>query len=93
MDAINKKLNDFLIIALIVDMWSDPQMTSFMGLACMITTNEFARECFALGLEEMHRSHTAENVKKTIEDIVNKYTFDFSKIKGTFNIVREYMNI
>ena len=45
-------------------MWSDPQMTSFMGLACMITTNESARECFVIGLEEMHGSHTAENVKK-----------------------------
>ena len=62
MDAINKKLDQSLIISLIVDMWSDPQMTSFMGLACMITTNESARECFVLGLEEMHDSPTAENV-------------------------------
>ena len=93
MDAINDKVDDSLIIALIVVMWSDPQMTSFMGLAWMITTNEFAIEYFVLWLEEMHGSQTTENVKKTIEDIVNKYTFDFSKIKGTVNIVREYMNI
>ena len=33
MDAINDKVDDSLIIALIVVMWSDPQMTSFMGLA------------------------------------------------------------
>ena len=82
-------MDDSLIIALILDMWSDPQMISFMGLACMITTNEFAEECFVLRLEEMHGSHTAKNVKKTIEDIVNKFTFDFSKIKCILNIVRE----
>ena len=79
---ITQKLNEASVVVLIVDIWSNTQMTDFMGLACMISNEFFEKECFIIGLERMPGSHNAENIKATIESIINKYEFDRSKISG-----------
>ncbi|CAF1064463.1 unnamed protein product, partial [Brachionus calyciflorus] len=57
-------------------------MNDFIGLAAMITINNFDKECLVIGFEKMVGPHNAENIKKMIELIVNSYDFDRSKIKG-----------
>jgi hypothetical protein len=79
---INQKLNVATIFVLIVDIWSNSQMTDFMGLDCMISNEHFEKECFVIGLERMPGSHNAENIKATIESIINKFEFDRTKISG-----------
>ena len=41
----------------------------------------FHREILILGIEKIEGGHSAENIKKAVEMIVNKYKFDKSKIK------------
>jgi hypothetical protein len=80
--VITEKLNKATVVNLILDIWSNSQMTEFMGLAAMLLNDNFEKECFVIGLERMPGSHNAENIKATIESIVNKYEFDRTKISG-----------
>ena len=86
--VITEKLNKATVVNLIVDIWSNSQMTDFMGLAAMLLNDNFEKECFVIGLERMPRSHNAENIKATIENIVNKYEFDKTKISGKNSILK-----
>ncbi|CAF0765296.1 unnamed protein product, partial [Brachionus calyciflorus] len=56
-------------------------MNDFIGLAAMITNNNFDKECLVIGFEKMVGPHYDEIIKKIIELIVNSYDFDRSKIK------------
>ena len=42
------------------------------------------KECLVVGFGKMEGSHNAENIILYIETLINKYTFDISKIKGLF---------
>lgn len=81
-NVINTKLEDASVVILIVDIWSDSQMNDFMGLAAMITNNILEKECLVIGFAKMIGAHNSENIKKSMELIINSYTFDKSKIKG-----------
>jgi len=80
--TLEEKLNKAIHIILIVDLWSNKQMTGFCGLAAMVTYENFERECFVIGLQRIYKRHTAENIKAVFEEIVNEYDFNKSKLKG-----------
>lgn len=80
-NSINKKLNKASVVILIVDIWSNAQMTDFMGLAAMVAYENMEKECFAIGLQRMPGSHNEENIKITMQLIINGYDFDKSKVK------------
>ena len=50
----------------------------------MLGFNNFERKCLTIGMKRMPGSHNAENVKAVIENIINEFEFDKSKIKGKF---------
>lgn len=52
-----------------------------LGLAAQVVSASFEKEVVILGMQTMVR-HTAEDVKRAIEAIVNDYDFDKSKIVG-----------
>lgn len=78
--SLNDKLNKATNIVLIVDLWSNKQMTGFCGLAAMVTYENFEKECFVIGLKRVHGRHDAENLKSLIESIVDEYGFDKAKL-------------
>ena len=52
-NSINSKLNKAAVVILIVDIWSNAQMTDFMGLAAMVSYENMEKECFVIGLQRM----------------------------------------
>jgi hypothetical protein len=73
---IENKLNKASQVCLIVDLWSSNQRTDYIGLAANVCSNTLEYECFIVGFERMSGSHNAENIKKEVEKIVNRYDFD-----------------
>ena len=47
----------------------------------------FDKEIIILGISEIVGGHCVENVQLVIEEIVNEYKFNKSKIKGMHNIM------
>ena len=79
---LEKKLKNSKFIILIVDIWTNAQMTDFLGLAAVIIDAKFNREILVIGIDRMPGGHNAENISKVIESIVNRFEFDKLKIKG-----------
>lgn len=53
-----------------------------LGLGAQLADMFFETEKVTLGFEEIIGGHTSENIKKAIQNIINMYKFDKSKIKG-----------
>ena len=79
---IENKLNKASQACLIVDLWSSNQRIDYIGLAANVCSKTLEYECFIIGFERMSGSHNAENIKKEVEKIVNRYDFDKKKITG-----------
>ena len=87
-EVINDKLNKCSNAILIADIWSNPQMTDFIGIAAVITNENLEKECFVIGLDRMPGPHTAGNIKIAVEKVVNEYDWDNTKILGNLMILR-----
>ena len=84
---IERKLQNCNWCTLIPDRWTGPfRQTEFLGLACQLINSSFEREIIILGMEVMNNGHSAEEVKKAIENIVNKYNFDKNNCKGKYKL-------
>ena len=81
-NEIKIKLNEAKNFCLISDIWSNKQMLAFMGLEAIVINKNFEKELLVIGMIEMPLRHCAEDIKKAIENIVNSYEFDYTKIKG-----------
>ena len=81
---IESLLQKALTVCLISDIWTNKQMLDFMGLAANITTEDHVKETVVIGMMLMPGIHNAENIKKTIEQLVNQYDFNKSVISGKF---------
>ena len=57
-------------------------ITFFIGLGAQLINSCFEKELLILGMAELTEGHSAERIKESIENIVNKYNFDKSKVKG-----------
>ena len=55
-------------------------MADFLGLAALITYELGHKELIIIGLGRMKGSHDAENIKKTVEHLINAHDFYRSKI-------------
>jgi len=85
--AINQKLEDAIVVTLISDIWTSPEMLDFIGLAANITTSAFEKEVVVIGMMRMPGSHCAENIKTSIEAMVNRFALDKSKINGMLHLM------
>ena len=52
----------------------------FIALVASLTYKNNEREHFVIGMEEMNSRHKAENIQVKVEEILNQYEFDKSKI-------------
>jgi hypothetical protein len=80
---IDLKLNQAESICLISDIWTSKQMNDFMGLAVNLINSQFEKSTLVIGMCMMPGAHNAENIKLAIETIVNRFSFDKSKIHGS----------
>jgi len=85
--AINQKLEDAIVVTLISDIWTSPEMLDFIGLAANITTSAFEKEVVVIGMMRMPGSYCAENIKTSIEAMVNRFALDKSKINGMLHLM------
>ena len=81
-EAINEKLEDAVSVCLVSHIWTNKQMLDFMGLSANIINNEGEKKAIVIGMMLMPGNHCAENIKIAIEELVNRYSFDKSKIHG-----------
>ena len=84
-EVINQKLLNSTDTAVIFDNWATKQQQDFTGVAVMTCDEKLERDCFVIGLEKMDPSHTAENIKASLESVLNKYTNDKRTIIGWLN--------
>ena len=53
---------------------------------CVCSINDrFQKELFIIGLTRMNGAHNAENIKQRVEYMINKYSFDKSKVDCKLN--------
>lgn len=79
-EAITKKLNNANTVCLLVDLWSSKNGSDFIALIGLLGSKAFEREIVVLDMVKMNDSHTSENIKLAIENIINGYEFENSKI-------------
>jgi hypothetical protein len=79
-EAIEKKLQNNESICLIVDLWCK-NSKDFISLEAVMTNNCQERSICKVVMQRMKSNHTAENIKKAIEEIIIKKHFDIKKIK------------
>ena len=80
--AIEAKLQTALSICVISDIWTSKQMLDFMGLGASFTNNLFEKEVLIIGMMLMPGAHSAENIKESIEKLVNRYKFNKLLLHG-----------
>jgi hypothetical protein len=78
------KLNNAETISLMTDLWTNRANSDFIAVAASCSNSCFDREIFIIDMVRMEGRHTAENIKKAIEIMINKFEFDKSKISGIF---------
>ena len=69
-EVINQKLLNSTETAVIFDNWATKQQQDFTGVAVMTCDEKLERDCFVIGLEKMDPSHTAENIKASLESVL-----------------------
>ena len=84
MKVIETKLAAAIAVCLMADLWSSATNKDFIAVAAITTNGDLVKEVLVLGMRAMEGDHCAEMVKLYVESIVNDYSFDKSKINGTF---------
>lgn len=86
-DVMEERLNNASYICLIPDIW-EHDLTNYLGLAATLSSESCSQnsQIVVLGIRKI-RGSTAEEIKATIEDIINGYIFEYRKIKGIFDTV------
>lgn len=79
-EEITKKLKECSSVTLIPDGWTGT--FEYLGLAAQLTNGAFEKEIIIIGMKVLTKGHAAEEVQEAIEKIVNRYTFDKSKVLG-----------
>lgn len=91
---INNRLTQARYITLVVDCWtSQLPAVEYLGLAAQCINSRFEKRMIIVGMQEIIGGHSAENIKIAIENIVNKFTFNKTKIKGIFKSIHFYLLI
>jgi hypothetical protein len=87
---ISRKLNKSFSIRIVVDIWTDLINSDFIGIAALvsISIDDSPREVLAINMLRMSGNHTSENVKKAVEDGINVFDFDKSKVHGKYLLIQ-----
>ena len=93
--VIDNKLDKALTICLVTDIWTNRIKADFIGLAAIVINESFRQELIVIGKNPMTGNHTAENIKKEIEFLINSYKFNKLKAHGNnynsiFNHIRRF---
>ena len=81
-DEIGEQLASCDNVCLVTDIWTNKTMLDFMGLVACTIDAVFQRQFIVIGMCLMPGNHCAENIKKSIEQLVNRYSFNKKKIIG-----------
>lgn len=79
---IEEKLNEAIAICLITDIWTNKRNEDFIAVSASLNFDGFSREVITIGMMLMDGSHTAENIQKSVEIIVNRFKINKAKING-----------
>lgn len=87
MDALKLELGNMCqnacSISIIPDGWTHPNVKlEFLAIAALLINESFEKQLLVIGMEVLNDGHSAESTKKIIEDIINEYKFEKSKIRG-----------
>ncbi|RMZ94056.1 zinc finger BED domain-containing 1, partial [Brachionus plicatilis] len=88
---ITEQLQRAVNVSLIVDMWSNNEKEEYLAVAVSTIKKNFEKELFVIGIVRMEGRQRAEEVKSSVELIVNKFEFDKKKISAV--VVDEGSNI
>lgn len=77
---VENKLKNAKSLCLITDLWVTTDQRDFMALGVGLINNCFEREVLVINMMRVESDHSAETLKKSIEEMVNVYQFDKSKI-------------
>lgn len=81
--VIGQKLDDALVITLILDIWTNKLGADYIAVAVSTTNSCWHHEVFTVGMMLMPGAHNAETIKFAIQDMINKYEkFDKGKIQA-----------
>lgn len=80
--SLDNKLIDSENVSFMSDIWTNRQMLDLIGLAASTINIDFKRETIVIGMTLMPGNHCAEFIQKAIEQQVNRYDFDKTKIIG-----------
>lgn len=93
MEVIQNRFNSAIYVTLITDIWSNRLNTRFLGLAACCTYIDSRKEMLVMDLQEIEERASAEVLREKIEEIVNKFAFDKSKIKGIHSLLIIHLNL
>ena len=81
-NIVNLKLLEATSISLITDIWTNRANVDFIALGASLTSETFKKEIIIINMMPMVGAHTAENIKKCIEEMINVFEFDKKNIHG-----------
>ena len=80
---LEQKLNEAKSVVLMADIWTNGIMVPYIGLAASLVYELNKKEILVIGFDKMPSGiHNSESLKLAIETIVNKFSFEKSKIAG-----------
>lgn len=81
-DQLVDRLRAASVVSLIADIWSDKRARDFIAVCAVLHHSVFVREIIVIDVTRMEGNHSAENIKTAIENIINPFEFDKSKIQS-----------
>jgi hypothetical protein len=82
-EAIESKLKASDSIILVTDGWTGQfSNIEYFALCAQTINSSWDTELLVIGMIELLDGHSAEEIKKAIEKMINEYNFDKSKITG-----------
>jgi hypothetical protein len=82
-ERIEQKLNSAEFITIILDGWTGPfSNTEYVAVIAQTITESWDIECMVLGMAELKKGHSAEELKEGVESVINQF-----KIKNKRKII------
>lgn len=79
-DIVIENVSKAPYVSLTTDVWTTSTGRHFIGITCLIINDSFQLESYALTCREADDSHTAENVKTLLEEVIAEFKINKSKI-------------
>lgn len=79
---IEKKLQKAVFISTTTDIWTNKQMYDFIAVSANTISQDAAIASIVIGMIPMPGRHDAEHIKIAVEEIINRFEFDKSKLIG-----------